>query len=55
MVGWDAEESAVIQHCVPEDEREHLVADVVAAHLARHPLDEQGLAHVPMVRLEWRP
>lgn len=38
--------------CVPESERESFVADIVDAHLALSPLDNQGLAHVPMVRLE---
>ena len=38
--------------CLPEALREPFIAGVAAAYLARFPLDEQGLSHVHMVRLE---
>lgn len=37
---------------IPEEQRESFIADVVDTYLAAFPLDEQGLAHVPMQRLE---
>lgn len=39
-------------HCVPEHERDHFIAHFVDQYLERIPLDEAGLAHVRMVRLE---
>jgi len=37
---------------VPEASRERFVHDLAERYLERHPLDEAGLAHVAMVRLE---
>lgn len=37
---------------IPADKREGFITDVVTAYLARHPLDAEGYAHVPMARLE---
>jgi trans-aconitate methyltransferase len=37
---------------VPEADREALLAEVVAQHVARRPLDPQGRTHAGMVRLE---
>jgi trans-aconitate 2-methyltransferase len=37
---------------LPEALREPFVSHVAAAYLERFPLDEQGQAHVHMVRLE---
>lgn len=37
---------------VPNEMRPELVGVVLDAYLARHPLDEDGNAHVRMVRLE---
>lgn len=38
--------------CVPGPERDAFVAEVVAQHLARRPLDAAGRTHAGMVRLE---
>jgi len=37
---------------IPADAREAFIADVVETYLAGYPLDAEGFAHVPMVRLE---
>ncbi len=37
---------------IPVNERDDFIAESAAAYLARYPLDDHGLAHVPMVRLE---
>jgi trans-aconitate methyltransferase len=37
---------------VPVDRREGFIAEVVTAYLAAHPLDADGVARVPVVRLE---
>ena len=52
LAGWVRTTWMPYTQCVPENERERFIADVVDAHLARYPLDDQGLAHVPMIRLE---
>jgi trans-aconitate 2-methyltransferase len=39
-------------HCIPETKRDTFIADFVETYLARIPLDQSGLAHVRMVRLE---
>lgn len=52
LAGWVRTTWMPYTQCVPESEREHFVADIVDTYLARYPLDAQGLAHVPMVRLE---
>jgi hypothetical protein len=36
----------------PAEMQPELLGDVLDAYLARHPLDEDGNAHVRMVRLE---
>jgi trans-aconitate 2-methyltransferase len=38
--------------CVPESKRDSFITDFVETYLARIPLDQNGLAHVRMVRLE---
>jgi trans-aconitate 2-methyltransferase len=38
--------------CVPESNRDSFITDFVETYLARIPLDQNGLAHVRMVRLE---
>jgi trans-aconitate 2-methyltransferase len=48
---WVHDHHRVLQR-VPEPLRERFVADLAASYLALHPLDEAGLAHVAMVRLE---
>ena len=37
---------------VPQELRERFIAEIVATYLQAHPLDEQGLTHVDMIRLE---
>jgi trans-aconitate methyltransferase len=37
---------------LPFDQQAHFIDAFVQAYLVKHPLDEQGRAHVPMVRLE---
>ncbi len=39
-------------HCVPERDRDRFIAHIVEQYLERIPLDDKGLAHVQMVRLE---
>jgi len=52
LAGWVRTTWMPYTQRVPEDIREQFVSDVVHAYLADHPLDEQGMAHVGMVRLE---
>lgn len=37
---------------VPESERETFIQELVENYLAEHPITEDGLTHVQMVRLE---
>ena len=37
---------------LPEEKRDAFIAEVVARYLENHPLDDHGLVHVKMVRLE---
>ena len=52
LAGWIRTTWMPYIHCVPENERDLFIAEVVDAYLARFPLDDKGLAHVAMVRLE---
>lgn len=52
LAGWIRTTWMPFTHCVPERERDHFIAYFVDQYLERIPLDEAGLAHVQMVRLE---
>ncbi len=52
LAGWVRTTWMPYTQRVPEEHRERFVMDVVDSYLQRHPLDDQGLAHVQMVRLE---
>jgi len=52
LTGWVRSTWLPFTQRVPEDMREAFIGDLVDTYLAGHPLDEQGHAHVAMVRLE---
>ena len=52
LKGWVRTTWMPYHICVPEEEREAFIDEVIDAYLARHPLDTNGIAHVAMVRIE---
>lgn len=52
LAGWLRSTWLPYTERVPHDMRETFIGDLVDTYLAKHPLDEQGHAHVAMVRLE---
>lgn len=52
LAGWIRTTWLPYTQRLPESERDEFILDVVDAYLSRCPLDSQGFAHVPMVRLE---
>jgi trans-aconitate 2-methyltransferase len=52
LAGWIRTTWLPYTQRVPEERREAFVAQLVDKYLERHPVDEQGLVHVRMVRLE---
>jgi len=52
LAGWIRTTWMPFTHRIPEDLREDFIIDVVQEYIAKHPMDDQGLVHVPMVRLE---
>ncbi len=52
LAGWIRTTWMPFTKCVPEDKRGQFVAQFVDLYLAKIPLDDQGLTHVSMVRLE---
>jgi trans-aconitate 2-methyltransferase len=52
LEGWIRTTWLPYTHRVPEASRDAFVRELASRYLARHPLDEAGLAHVAMVRLE---
>ena len=52
LAGWFRTTWMPFTHRIPEDLRESFITDVVQEYIASYPIDDQGLVHVPMVRLE---
>ena len=52
LAGWMRTTWLPYTHRIPEDEREEFVREAVERYVSMHPLDEDGLAHVAMSRLE---
>lgn len=52
LAGWIRTTWMPFTHCIPGHERDNFIADFVERYLERFPLDDNGLAHVRMVRLE---
>ncbi|MEB3281142.1 MAG: hypothetical protein VKK42_19675 [Lyngbya sp.] len=52
LAGWIRTTWMPITQPVPEEQREDFIASFVESYLERFPLDECGLVHVQMVRLE---
>jgi trans-aconitate 2-methyltransferase len=52
LAGWIRTTWMPYTQRVPEELRDRFIRDVVDTYLARHPLDENGLSHVRMLRLE---
>jgi trans-aconitate methyltransferase len=52
LAGWIRTTWLPYTHRVPEHLREQFVSEIVDSYLKLYPLDNQGLAHVAMVRLE---
>lgn len=52
LAGWFRTTWTPWTHRIPSDKRDQFVAESVEAYLAVHPLDDQGRAHVAMLRLE---
>lgn len=52
LAGWIRTTWMPFTHRIPEDLCESFITDVVQEYIAKHPLDDKGLVHVPMVRLE---
>ena len=52
LAGWIRTTWLPYTQRVPDEKREAFVAQLVDKYLKRHPIDEQGLVHVRMVRLE---
>ena len=52
FAGWIRTTWMPFTKYVPEEKRDRFIAQFVDLYLANNPLDEQGLTHVSMVRLE---
>jgi trans-aconitate methyltransferase len=52
LAGWIRTTWMPFTHCAPESKRDNFIAHFVETYLERIPLDQNGLAHVRMVRLE---
>ena len=52
LAGWIRTTWMPFTHCVPESKRDNFIGHFVETYLERIPLDQNGLAHVRMVRLE---
>jgi trans-aconitate 2-methyltransferase len=52
LAGWIRTTWMPITGMVPEDQRDHFISEIIEAYIDRHPLDKDGIVHVPMVRLE---
>jgi trans-aconitate 2-methyltransferase len=52
LMGWVRTTWLPYTDQVPADQRENFVEDIADTYLAEHPLDDEGQAHVAMVRLE---
>ena len=52
LAGWIRTTWMPFTHRIPGHERDNFIADFVERYLERFPLDDNGLAHVRMVRLE---
>lgn len=51
VVGIDSSEAMITQQ-LPEPIREGFISELVERYLEHHSVDEQGLTHVQMIRLE---
>jgi trans-aconitate 2-methyltransferase len=52
LAGWVRSTWFPYTERVPENLRENFIAEFIERYLDKNPLDEQGLAHVAMIRLE---
>ena len=52
LAGWIRTTWMPFTQCVPEAKRDDFIAQFLDLYLARNPLDDRGLTHVSMVRLE---
>lgn len=52
LAGWIRTTWMPFTKCVPESQQEEFIAQFVELYLTQNPLDDRGLTHVSMVRLE---
>jgi trans-aconitate methyltransferase len=52
LAGWIKTTWLPYLERVPPQRKEQFIEDIVAAYLRDHPLDDEGIAHVKMKRLE---
>lgn len=52
LAAWIRTTWMPLTHCIPQTKRDNFIAHFVETYLERIPLDQNGLAHVRMVRLE---
>jgi trans-aconitate 2-methyltransferase len=52
LVGWIRTTWMPITGRIPEDRRDRFISEIAEGYIEQHPLDHDGLVHVPMVRLE---
>lgn len=52
LAGWIRTTWMPYTERVPAERRESFISEVIGAYLKKHPLDDQGMVHVKMVRLE---
>jgi trans-aconitate 2-methyltransferase len=52
LSGWIRTTWFPFLQCVPEEMRDHLLAAILEQYLQDHPISEDGLTHVEMMRLE---
>lgn len=52
LAGWIRSTWMPFTNCVPESKQNYFIAEFADLYLERFPLDDNGLAHVQMVRLE---
>jgi trans-aconitate 2-methyltransferase len=52
LAGWIRTTWMPFIQCVPDNQQEQLIQEVVSTYLKHFPLDKEGFSHVEMVRLE---
>ncbi len=52
LVGWVRTTWIPFTQRIPEEKRDAFISELVDGYLEKHPLDEEGLAHMNAVRLE---